>query len=140
MSTLSPDDPLHSWAAERLATAPAAWLTTVDAQGQPQSTPVWFLWDGSSFLIYSRLATRKLRNIAANPRVSLHLDGDGHGGDNVIVEGTAEVLAGFRSADEVPSYIEKYRGRIDAMGLTPTTLAAVYQAAIRVVPTRIRVW
>ena len=140
MANLRSDDPLHSLAAERLSSAPAVWLTTVDPDGQPQSTPVWFLWDGSTFLIYSRSHTAKLRNIEANPRVSLHLDGDGQGGDNVIVEGTAELLVGFSAADEVEGYVEKYRDRIDAMGLTPTTLAAVYQVAIRVTPTRVRIW
>ena len=27
------------------------WLTTVRSDGQPQSVPVWFLWNGESFLI-----------------------------------------------------------------------------------------
>ena len=37
---------------ERLSADLIVWLTTVDASGQPQSTPVWFWWDGSTFLIY----------------------------------------------------------------------------------------
>lgn len=31
-----------------------AWLTTVRADGQPQSVPAWFLWDGETFIVYSR--------------------------------------------------------------------------------------
>jgi hypothetical protein len=34
----------------RLREEGIAWLTTVRADGQPQSVPVWFLWDGGSFL------------------------------------------------------------------------------------------
>ena len=30
------------------------WLTTVRADGLPQPSPVWFLWDGETVLIYSQ--------------------------------------------------------------------------------------
>jgi PPOX class probable F420-dependent enzyme len=67
-----------------------AWLTTTSADGTPQPVPVWFLWDGPAwFLRYSKPATAKLRNIAARPRVSLHLDSDGQGSDIVMVLGDA---------------------------------------------------
>jgi predicted pyridoxine 5'-phosphate oxidase superfamily flavin-nucleotide-binding protein len=36
---------------ERLREEKIAWLTTVRADGQPQSVPVWFLWDGEALLI-----------------------------------------------------------------------------------------
>jgi hypothetical protein len=32
-------------------------MTTVRSNGQPQSVPVWFFWDGEKFLIYSRKYT-----------------------------------------------------------------------------------
>ena len=69
-----------------------AWLTTVSPRGTPQPVLVWFLWDGdASILLYSRPDTPKLRNIAKNPRVSLHLDGNGQGGDAVVCLGQASV-------------------------------------------------
>ena len=68
------------------------WLVTVNPAGAPVPVPVWFLWDGAgSLLIYSRPNTAKLRNIAAGPRVSVHLDGDGAGGDVVVVSGRARI-------------------------------------------------
>ena len=71
-----------------------AWLTTVDVKGMPQPVPVWFLWDGAdSVLIYSKPDTPKLRAIARNPRVSLNLDGNGKGGDIVVLLGEAAVSA-----------------------------------------------
>ncbi len=57
-----------SRAEERLHDEEIAWLTTVRPDGQPQSVPVWFLWDGEGFLVYSRPGARKLRNIEANPK------------------------------------------------------------------------
>ena len=58
-------------AARRLSQEPIIWLTTVRHDGTPQPSPVWFLWDGESVLIYSQPATQKLRNIARNPHVAL---------------------------------------------------------------------
>ena len=67
------------------------WLTTVTPEGQPQTFPIWFLWEDGEALIYSDRRAKRNGNIAANPRVSLHLNDDGSGGDVVIVEGEARV-------------------------------------------------
>ena len=52
--------------AERLATEEIAWLTTVTGKGQPQSSPIWFLWDGESFWLRSQEHTAKVRNIGGS--------------------------------------------------------------------------
>lgn len=140
MTLLRAEDPKHDRAAARLRTELIGWLTTVDEGLQPQSTPVWFHWDGDSFLIYSRKGSKKLRNLAANPKVSLHLEGNGVGGDNVIFEATAEILEDPAPADRIPGYIEKYGPRIQMYGWTPEGFAADYPDALRLVPTRVRVW
>ena len=67
------------------------WLVTVRPDGLPLPVPVWFLWDGETIVVYSQPGTPKLRNIAANPKVALHLDGNGRGGDIVVVSGEARV-------------------------------------------------
>jgi PPOX class probable F420-dependent enzyme len=81
---------------ERLRNEEIAWLTTVRPNGQPQSVPVRFLWDGEGFLVYSRPGVRKLRNIEANPRINLNLNSNENGGDVVRAECVAEVLADAR--------------------------------------------
>ena len=116
------------------------WLTTVRADGQPQTSPVWFLWDGETFRIYSRPHSQKLRNIARHPRVSLHLDGNGMGGDIVTIEGTAELDSSAPPASEVLEYIAKYRERIGVIGSTPERFSQGYPDAIRVTPLSARVW
>jgi PPOX class probable F420-dependent enzyme len=140
MALLNPDNPSHAAAAGRLEREPIIWLTTVTAAGQPQPTPVWFLWDGSEVDIYGAKNGAKNRNIAANPRVCLHLDGDGKGGSNVILEGTARIDPDGPGADDVPAYLEKYRGFIEAYGWTPQSFATDYPHLIRVTPRRIRAW
>jgi PPOX class probable F420-dependent enzyme len=68
-------------AERRLQSEEIAWLTTVRQDGQPQSVPVWFQWDGQTFLIYSQPGRQKLGNIAKNPRIDLNLNSNAHGGD-----------------------------------------------------------
>jgi PPOX class probable F420-dependent enzyme len=131
---------MEDWAEQRLREHIAGWLTTVSPDGQPQSTPVWFLWDGSTFLVYSRPDTPKLRNIAANPKVSFHLDGQEEGVHVVTVEGTAEVLRDQPPADQVPAYLEKYRESIAGYDWTPASFAADYSVPVRITPTRVQTW
>ena len=40
-------------ALERLETEVIGWLTTTNPDGQPQSSPIWFLWTNEDVLIYS---------------------------------------------------------------------------------------
>jgi PPOX class probable F420-dependent enzyme len=139
-AALDPDDLRNTPAESRLREEVVVWLTTVSPDGQPQSTPVWFLWDGQSFLVYSQAGKPKLRNIAANPRVGLHLRGSSTGDDIVIVEGDAQLASGEPPADRVPDYIEKYREHIEAYDWTPESFAADYSEPIRIRPTRVQSW
>jgi len=125
-------------AARRLRDERLAWLTTVSPQGSPRPVPVWFLWDGAeSALLYSRPDTAKLRNIAANPRVTLHLDGNGEGVDIVVCAGRASV-SDDPPADGVPAYVEKYAALIARNTWTPASFAADYAVPVRIAFSRIR--
>ena len=137
---LDPSRKAHARAAERLRTEPVAWLTTVRADGQAQSTPVWFLWDGDTFLLYSQPDAPKVGNVAANPMVALHLGDDGLGGDIVTFDGEAAVEPDTPRADRVDGYLDKYRTAIEALGYEPGPFARSYSTAIRVRPTRVRIW
>ena len=129
-----------SRAARRRREEGIIWLTTVRSDGQPQSVPVWFLWDGETFLIYSQPDRQKLKNIGRNPHVGLHLNSNARGGDVVRVEGTAEILEDFPPATEVGEYVEKYRESIARIGFEPDSFARAYSVALRVTPARWQVW
>jgi PPOX class probable F420-dependent enzyme len=116
------------------------WLTTVRSDGQPQSVPVSFLWDGETFLIYSQPNQKKLKNIGRNARVGLHLNANDRGGDVVRAEGTAEVVQDIPPADEVGEYLETYRESIARIGFDPDGFARAYSVALRVTPDRWQVW
>jgi PPOX class probable F420-dependent enzyme len=93
----------------RLRDERIGWLTTLGPDGTPQPSPIWFLWDGESFLIYSQPKQPKLRNIERNPKVALHLDSDGLGGNIVVITGEATIVQDVPPANEVREYLEKYR-------------------------------
>lgn len=109
------------------------------ADGQPQSTPIWFVWDGRDLWLRSQPKAPKVANVRANPKVSLHLADHG-GGDVMAIEGEAEL------GDELPdgvraAYLEKYAEQIrGALGTTPEQLEADYSTTIRIRPTRARTW
>jgi PPOX class probable F420-dependent enzyme len=95
------DSPAAARADRRLRTEQILWLTTVRADGQPQASPVWFVWDGETFLIFSQPDAQKLRNLAANPRVAVHVDTDEAGEDVVTIDGTAAVDPDMPSSDQL---------------------------------------
>jgi PPOX class probable F420-dependent enzyme len=127
-------------AKRRLHEAIIGWLTTVSRDGGPQPIPVWFLWDGGrSVLLYSRPDKRKLQNIAANPKVSLNLDSDGIEADIVVCWGEMRI-SDDPPADQIPEYVDKYAGRIAALGWTPESFAADFSVPLRITLTRIHGW
>lgn len=115
------------------------WLTTVDASGTPQPRPVWFVWDGESLLIYSRPGMHKLDHIRRHPKVSLHLDSDGRGGNIVVFTGEACIDKDAAPADRNPAYMAKYHEAItQRIRMTPEDFAQMYSVAIRVMPDQVR--
>jgi PPOX class probable F420-dependent enzyme len=124
--------------AARLRDEHLIWLTTVATDGTPQPNPVWFYWDGESFLIYSLNEAARLEHIRRNPRVALHFDGNGHGGNIVIFTGDARISADDPPADQLDVYCEKYRDFIARSFGTPAEFAARYSVPVRIVPTRVR--
>jgi PPOX class probable F420-dependent enzyme len=139
MSMLDPKDRGHRKILERLQGELIIWLTTVRGDGQPQSVPVWFVWDGESFRVFSEPGKPKLDNIRKDPRVGLHLQATESGSNVVIFEGRAEIMDG-PPATAFPEYMEKYAEQIEDNGWTAEGFADDYSEPIRVWPERLRTW
>lgn len=125
---------------QRLREEPIMWMTTVTPGGLPQTSPIWFWWDGTEILMFSRDDTARIRNVPANPRVSLNLEGDGRGGAIVVIEGTARIDRDHPPAKALPDYIEKYQGFLDDYEWTPESFSADYPVPILIRPDRLRAW
>ncbi len=121
----------------RLREELVAWLTTVRPDGAPVPVPVWFLWDGTTVVLYSQPRRGKLRNLEHSPRAALHLTSDERGDDVVVLVGDARVDASLPPADEIAAYIEKYREEIARLGADPASFAADFSVGIRFTPERI---
>lgn len=131
-----PDDELGRHALERLSTDRIGWLTTVTPAGQPQTMPVWFLWQDGEILVYGDHRARRNANLAANPKVSFHLADNGTGGDIVVVEGTARIDPDHPPVGDNEAYLAKYGAWIDQWLNGPSAMAQTYSMPIIITPTR----
>jgi PPOX class probable F420-dependent enzyme len=108
------------------------WLTTVTPSGAPLPRPVGFLWDGgTNVFVYSQPGAR-IRNIQRNPNVTLNFDGDGHGGDIVVLSGTAEADEPRPSAAENTAWIAKYAIEWERWGMTAESFAQRFSVPVRI--------
>ncbi len=124
--------------ARRLKDEQIAWFTTVSRDGTPQPRPVWFLWNGDSFLLFSEPQGFKVLHLVNNPKASIHLDGDGRGGDIIVFIGEAFIEEQPVPEHDLDAYVEKYREGFRRIGTTPEAFAQNYQTAIRMIPLRVR--
>ena len=75
--------------AGRLSVARNYWLGSTTASGAPHAAPVWGAVTGETLYLYSERGTVKARNLAADPRLVIHLE---NAEDVLIVRGVAEDL------------------------------------------------
>jgi PPOX class probable F420-dependent enzyme len=126
-------------AARRLREDYTIWLTTVGADGTPQPNPVWFVWDGAaSVLVYNRADAHRLGHLDARPNVALHLDGDGRGGDIVVLSGRARRAPEEPRPDQNPAYVAKYGTGMARVSGSAEQFSADYPVALRIDIRRIR--
>jgi PPOX class probable F420-dependent enzyme len=79
-----------------------------------------------------------VRNIEANPPVSLNFGGDGRGGDIVVLSGTASIGKDAPSADADAAYLAKYDTHIARIGHTPESFAERYSVPVTIELDRLR--
>jgi PPOX class probable F420-dependent enzyme len=124
----------------RLDTEPLIWLVTVNTGGVPQPNPVWFLFDAQdeSLLIYNDHNARRLAGIDAHPHVAAHLDGDGRGGDVIVLTGDLERDPALAAANRNDAYLAKYDADIQRIGMDPDSFAQKYSVPLRLRIAKIR--
>lgn len=138
MAFALPDTGFGARAARHLRDEIVAWLTLVDASGTPQPAPVWFLWDGSSVLVYSHGEAKRLAHLRAKPRVALHFDSEGDGEHIVVLTGEATVDDDAPPVPENPEDLAKYGDRITAGWGSADHFASLYSVPVRIEPRRLR--
>ncbi len=138
-ATIDPTTTAGARALERLATATTGWLTTVNPDGAPQSSPIWFVWEDGELRLYSWIRAPRNDNLRERSAVAFNLDTEEEGDAYVTMEGTARVDPAAGPASGDPPFMAKYRGRIEGYGWTTDYYDATYPHVIRITPTRWRV-
>lgn len=137
MSFTIPRTPFGDHVRERLENELVAWMTTVSPDGMPRPSPIWFLLEGDTMLIYSKDGTSRTHNLARDPSCAINFNSTDDGGDIVILEGTA-VVSEDPPSPEIPAYQVKYLDEIPAIGMDPGSFAIAYPVPIRFTPERLR--
>ena len=75
-----------SWAVERLEQARNYWFSTTRPDGRPHAMPAWAVWLDGALYFDGSPETRRGRNLAVNPAITVHLES---GDQVVILEGQA---------------------------------------------------
>jgi PPOX class probable F420-dependent enzyme len=123
--------------ARRLESEPIGWFTTVRPDGLPQPAPVWFHWDGETLLVFSEPTSRRVQNLAANSKASLHFNCADDGENVVVFTGTATTSATLPPAERLEAYFEKYAEGIKQLEMTRESLLERYSTAIYLTPARV---
>lgn len=96
-----------TWAEQRLRRSHNYWLSTTLPDGSPHVMPIWGVWVDGIFCFSTGRASRKARNLAANPNCVLCNE---KSNEAVIVHGIAEELTDADRIKELGrSYHRKYK-------------------------------
>ena len=109
-------DPITADRLDELTREPLlAVLSTVNPDGIPQSTPLWYHYDGE-YLICACYSHRiKARNIRQNPEVALVVVDTVAAAEGLIVRGTAEVIEDGAEEATIRNAV-RYLGEKDGKG------------------------
>lgn len=116
-----------------LLTAPnTAVFTTMQSDGSPNASPVWFWFDGDDVVVSTLTDRAKHRNVERDPRVSFTVVDPGRPLRYIEIRGTVEVAADPDGA--MRDRIAGKHGYEDGSVFDPPGSTRV---SLRLVPTRI---
>ena len=122
-----------------LAESRNAIVATVNPDGFPQLTPIWFLWEDGKVFFSTTEPRLKTRNLKRDPRVSLCIDEPGPPQQTVVLAGEDAVVTPGLGGDMTERIAKKYGGdnwesSYDHIANTPDRVIVSYT------PTRILTW
>lgn len=115
-----------------------AFFVTVRKDGMPTPTPVWFVRDGDTFIVYTTPGSQKLKNLEANPHVSLTFSPDYDADTYFAALGTARIDTSIPLAHQNSAYLAKYEKAMSEIADSPEALGNQYNVPIRIDTEKIR--
>ncbi len=105
-----------------------AHVATLDADGEPQVTPVWVAYDGAHVLINSARGRKKDRNLRARPQVALSVQDPDNPYRYVGLQGRVDEITEEGAAEMMHMFARRYWGR-DLYPLKPGEQRVIYRIA-----------
>jgi len=97
--------------ADILRTNALAHIATIGPRGEPQSTPVWFDWDGTN-IRFSQIKTRqKYRNLLRDPHIALSIVDPTNPYRYLEIRGKVVRIDEDPNLDFINSMAKKYLGK-----------------------------
>lgn len=119
---------------ERLSVARVYWIVTVGPGGRPRVRPVDGMYVDGSLYVGGSPQARWVQELAANPHVSVHLDGVD---DVIIVDGEGEILGG--ASDELANRLAAVsRAKYPEYGMTAENFKG--PGPIAITPRKVIAW
>ncbi|OJW02435.1 MAG: hypothetical protein BGO47_12050 [Microbacterium sp. 67-17] len=87
-----------------------AKISTVNENGVPSISPVWYTWDGESFLIISKERTGMVKNLRRDPRCGLLIDNPTLPYKRLSAQCEVEFLEDFDVIEPMTEMILRYLG------------------------------
>ena len=116
-----------------------AKIATTLPDGQPVLSPVWYAWDGESFLIVSKEKTSMVQNLRRDPRCGLLVDNPTLPYKRVSVQGHVEFLSeDFDWETPVRAMVIRYLGE-EGMPYAEATLGFA-RVPFKVWPDKMATW
>ena len=94
-----------------------AHLATTRPQGEPQSVPVWFDWDGTHLLIAVGPDSQKYRNTQRDPRLALSIIDPANPARYLEVRGRVTAIDPDMEGTQLRAIVRKYTGADELPGL-----------------------
>lgn len=94
-----------------LETTALAHVATLGPHGEPQSSPVWFGWDGTHVLFSQTTGRQKYRNLLKNPKVALSIVDPTNPYRYLEIRGTAIEIEHDDGNAFIDSMASKYLGQ-----------------------------
>jgi PPOX class probable F420-dependent enzyme len=104
-----------------------AHLATTRPNGEPQSTPVWFDWDGTHLLIATGPESQKFRNTQRDPRLALSIIDPANPARYLEVRGRVTAVDPDRGGTLLRSIIRRYTGVDELPGLEEARVILVIE-------------
>ena len=122
-------------------------IGTINKDGSPHLTTMWYFYDGESFIFHTYTKSQKIINLKRDSRITLLTEAGNQYSDlqGIIVYGNAEIINGKDSLEEVIRYMEmvgeKYiKDEEGAQYIEGMKLQAPKRSVVIVKPSRFISW